>query len=103
MESFDYDIEKDMWEEVRWVSCELEHSFKSMKGIDGICTKATDYYEGMYLHNVPSLEQEHPGSSVEEEKPSPKAESKPAPTGEKQPATEEKPTGFKSKPPGPGA
>lgn len=103
LESFDYDIEKDMWEEVRWVSCELEHSFKSMKGIDGICTKATDYYEGMYLHNVPSLEQEHPGSSVEEEKPSPKAESKPAPTGEKQPATEEKPTGFKSKPPGPGA
>ena len=115
LESFDYDIEKDMWEEVRWVSCELEHSFKSMKGVDSICAKATAYYEGMYLHDVPTskkdqtglenstLKNEQTGSPTAEEKPAPKAESKAAPPIDQKTDTEKKPTGFKSKPPGPGA
>ena len=94
MTGFDYDVEKDLWEEVRWVSCELEHSFKSFQGSHDICKNATAYYEGMYDAKPTTLDDE-------EESPSEKKKEEPKPDA-KAAEVEEKPTGFKSTPPGPG-
>ena len=84
MDGFDYDIEKDMWAEVRWVSCELEHSFKCFKGYSGMCENATRYYEDFYLHESKS------NSEVKKEEPKKEEEKK-------------KSTGFKIKPAEPGS
>ena len=45
---FNGDIEKQVWEEVKWVSCELEHNFGAFKDKEGICDKATEHYEGLW-------------------------------------------------------
>ena len=48
---FNGDIEKDVWEEVKWVSCALEHKIESFKEVTGICDKATKHFEGVYGKN----------------------------------------------------
>ena len=45
---FNQDIEKQVWEEVKWVSCELEHKFEGFKNKEDICDKATKHYEGLW-------------------------------------------------------
>lgn len=73
---FNRDIEKDLWEEVRWVGCALEHKFETWKSKDGTCDKASKHYEGVFgkseqqpnwAEEVPSLAKDdvsHPfGSS----------------------------------------
>ena len=45
---FGKDIEKECWEEVKYVSCELEDKFESFKGSKGLCDKATKHYNGIW-------------------------------------------------------
>lgn len=45
---FNGDIEKEIWDEVRWVSCTLENKFESFKDAKGICDKATKHYESVF-------------------------------------------------------
>ena len=45
---FNRDIEKEVWEEVKWVSCELEQNFEFFKDEKGLCEKATKHYEGVF-------------------------------------------------------
>jgi alpha 1,2-mannosyltransferase len=45
---FNGDIEKEIWDEVRWVSCTLENKFEGFKDAKGICDKATKHYESVF-------------------------------------------------------
>ena len=45
---FGKDIEKECWEQVKYVSCELEDKFESFKGKKDLCDKATKHYEGIW-------------------------------------------------------
>lgn len=55
-----------MWEEVKWVSCELENKFETWKDVKGLCDKATKYLQGAF------------GSSGEQSKESEKPLAEPA-------------------------
>lgn len=43
-----YDIEKNYWEEIKWVSCHLEHSFRSWQGKSGICEMVENYWQNVF-------------------------------------------------------
>ena len=45
---FGEDIEKQVWEEVKWVSCELEHKFETWKDIPGLCDRATKHLQSLF-------------------------------------------------------
>ncbi|KAG7001959.1 alpha-1,2-mannosyltransferase MNN21 [Physcia stellaris] len=45
---FGKDIEKEVWEEVKYVSCELEDKFETFQGERGLCDKATKHYQGVF-------------------------------------------------------
>ncbi|CAF9929337.1 MAG: hypothetical protein HETSPECPRED_007347 [Heterodermia speciosa] len=47
-EKFGKDIEKEIWQEVKYVSCELEDKFETFKGEKGLCEKATKHYQGLF-------------------------------------------------------
>ena len=47
-ERFGRDIEKEIWQEVKYVSCELEYKFETFKGKKGLCEKATKHYQGVF-------------------------------------------------------
>ncbi|KAL8827761.1 MAG: hypothetical protein Q9191_002989 [Dirinaria sp. TL-2023a] len=63
---FGGDVEKQVWEEVKWVSCELENKFETWKDVKGLCDKATKYLQGAF------------GSSGEQSKEPEKPLAKPA-------------------------
>lgn len=42
------DIEKEIWQEVKYVACELEDKFETFKGQKGMCDKATKHYLGVF-------------------------------------------------------
>ena len=48
IKKFGKDIEKECWEEVKYVSCELEDKFESFEGEEGLCDKATRHYNGIW-------------------------------------------------------
>ncbi|KAL8784915.1 MAG: hypothetical protein Q9195_008852 [Heterodermia aff. obscurata] len=45
---FGKDIEKEIWQEVKYVSCELEDKFETFKGKKGLCDKAKKHYLGVF-------------------------------------------------------
>ncbi|KAB8238722.1 alpha-mannosyltransferase [Aspergillus alliaceus] len=45
---FGYDAEKGYWEEIKWVSCSLEHVFESWKGKSGICHRVEEYWRNVF-------------------------------------------------------
>lgn len=45
---FGKDIEKEIWEEVKYISCELENKFETFKGKKGLCDKATKHYQAVF-------------------------------------------------------
>lgn len=45
---FGRDVEKECWEEVKYVSCELEDKLESFKGKEGLCDKATKHYQAVF-------------------------------------------------------
>lgn len=44
MAVFGFDLECQMWEEMKWIGCELEDKFKDWQGREGICTNVTQYW-----------------------------------------------------------
>jgi alpha 1,2-mannosyltransferase len=46
--AFGYDVEKAYWEEIMWVSCNFERSFKSWRGKSGICDEVQDYWNHVF-------------------------------------------------------
>ena len=45
---FGKDIEKEIWQEVKYVACELEDKFETSRGQTGLCDKATKHYLGVF-------------------------------------------------------
>ena len=45
---FGYDAEKSYWEEIKWVSCNLENVFESWKRKIGICDRVEKYWESVF-------------------------------------------------------
>lgn len=41
-------MEKHFWKEIKWISCELEHKFKTWQNVEGICKNATSYWDNVY-------------------------------------------------------
>ncbi|KJK61652.1 Mannosyltransferase [Aspergillus parasiticus SU-1] len=48
LERFGFDAEKGYWEEIKWVSCNLEHAFESWKGKSGICDRVSEYWRNVF-------------------------------------------------------
>ena len=58
------EVEKQMWEEVKWVGCELEHKFKDFReGTPGICGRLQDYYDRVLSHRY-GLDREQQASNA---------------------------------------
>jgi len=69
---FDGDIEKEIWDEVRWVSCTLGHKFEGLNDAKGTCDKATKHYESVFgkIEQEPKkIEQPHSKSAAPSSKP----------------------------------
>ncbi|OJJ50645.1 hypothetical protein ASPZODRAFT_57436 [Penicilliopsis zonata CBS 506.65] len=45
---FGYDAEKAYWEEIKWVSCNLEDAFESWKRKSGICARVQKYWQTVF-------------------------------------------------------
>ncbi|EPS32421.1 putative alpha-mannosyltransferase [Penicillium oxalicum 114-2] len=45
---FGYDAEKAYWEEIKWVTCNLENVFESWKHKAGLCDKVEDYWKNVF-------------------------------------------------------
>ena len=43
-----YDAERNYWEEIRWVSCNLENKFRSWSGMAGICQRVEGYWQDVF-------------------------------------------------------
>lgn len=43
-----YDIEKDYWDEIKWVSCNLEDKFRSWKDESEICQMVQSYWQNVF-------------------------------------------------------
>ncbi|KAI9928156.1 hypothetical protein ASPWEDRAFT_108348 [Aspergillus wentii DTO 134E9] len=48
MQRMGYDVEKEYWEEIKWVSCNLENEFRSWKDIQGICQRVENYWQTVF-------------------------------------------------------
>ncbi|MCJ1225294.1 hypothetical protein MMC12_001943 [Toensbergia leucococca] len=48
MESFDMDIEKMFWQEIKRTSCEFEDKFQSWKYAGGICSNVMSYWNNVF-------------------------------------------------------
>ncbi|KAL2222200.1 putative alpha-1,2-mannosyltransferase [Thermoascus aurantiacus ATCC 26904] len=48
LKRFGYDVEKAYWEEIKWVSCNLEKQFKSWKDKSGICDRVQSYWKNVF-------------------------------------------------------
>ena len=44
---FGRDVEREYWEEARWVACTLEDKVRDWYGSEGVCRKATAYLKGL--------------------------------------------------------
>ncbi|MCJ1485345.1 hypothetical protein MMC06_005519 [Schaereria dolodes] len=47
--SFDYDVEKRFWEEIKWTACELEHRFRSWTYGIGICETVKHHWAQVFV------------------------------------------------------
>ncbi|KKY24567.1 hypothetical protein UCRPC4_g02386 [Phaeomoniella chlamydospora] len=45
---FGFDAEKSYWEEIKWVSCNLENGFASWKGKQGTCNRVEQYWHNVF-------------------------------------------------------
>ncbi|RJE22859.1 alpha-1,2-mannosyltransferase [Aspergillus sclerotialis] len=43
-----YDVEKNYWEEIKWVSCNLEDKFRTWKDKSGICERVESYWRNVF-------------------------------------------------------
>lgn len=43
-----YDVEKNYWEEIKWVSCKLESKFRTWRDKSGICEKVESYWQNVF-------------------------------------------------------
>jgi alpha 1,2-mannosyltransferase len=43
-----YDIEKNYWDEIKWVSCNLETKFRTWRDKSGICEMVQDYWHDVF-------------------------------------------------------
>ena len=48
LKRFGYDIERNYWEEIKWVSCNLEDKFKTWKEQSGICERVESYWRNVF-------------------------------------------------------
>ncbi|KAB8254320.1 mannosyltransferase putative-domain-containing protein [Aspergillus pseudonomiae] len=48
LKRFGFDAEKSYWEEIKWVSCNLEHVFESWRGKSGICDRVSEYWRNVF-------------------------------------------------------
>ena len=46
---FGFDLEARLWEEIKWVACELQDRFDSWRGESGICGRVAKYYINVFL------------------------------------------------------
>lgn len=45
---FGYDIEKAYWEEIKWVTCNLETAFQSWAHKEGLCAQVEQYWDNVF-------------------------------------------------------
>lgn len=43
-----HDIEKDYWDEIKWVSCNLENKFRTWQDKSGICERVQSYWQNVF-------------------------------------------------------
>lgn len=58
LKRFGYDAERAYWEEIKWVSCNLEEDFESWRGKSGICNQVEEYWHNVFenpLEYVPEF------------------------------------------------
>ena len=48
LQRFGYDAEKAYWEEIKWVTCHLEHDFESWKDVSGVCDRVKEYWHNVF-------------------------------------------------------
>lgn len=53
LKRFGYDVERAYWEEIKWVTCHLEGSFKSWEHKAGLCARVEEYWHNVFAetHN----------------------------------------------------
>jgi alpha 1,2-mannosyltransferase len=53
LKRFGYDVERAYWEEIKWVTCNLEGSFKSWEHMAGLCRRVEEYWHNVFAetHN----------------------------------------------------
>ncbi|KAK2762161.1 hypothetical protein FQN54_001169 [Arachnomyces sp. PD_36] len=49
MAEFGFDLEARLWEEIKWVACELQDRFDTWRGESGICGRVAKYYINVFL------------------------------------------------------
>lgn len=49
IDEFGFDLEARLWEEIKWVACELQDRFDSWRGESGICGRVAKYYINVFL------------------------------------------------------
>ena len=59
------DVEKQMWEETKWVGCEMEDKFKDFQErLPGICQRLEDYYERVLSHRYGTSADQKPSNAT---------------------------------------
>ena len=48
MSVFGFDLEREIWEEMKWIGCELEGEFKDWQFRQGICANVTQYWHEVF-------------------------------------------------------
>ncbi|KAJ5764301.1 Alpha-mannosyltransferase [Penicillium manginii] len=48
LKRFGYDVERAYWEEIKWVTCHLEGSFKSWEHKAGLCVRVEEYWHNVF-------------------------------------------------------
>lgn len=48
IQRFGFDAEKAYWEEIKWVTCNLETVFQSWKDKEGLCQRVQDYWNNVF-------------------------------------------------------
>lgn len=49
IDEFGFDLEARLWDEMKWVACELQDRFDSWRGEAGICGRVARYYINVFL------------------------------------------------------
>lgn len=48
LKRFGFDAEKAYWEEIKWVSCNMEHVFRTWREKSGLCHRVAEYWNNVF-------------------------------------------------------